>query len=300
MGKRKLCEGKSYFSCDYTGFPMGSSNCYMPSWDATGRVQKKGNYCNWESVHAAAVQGLERDDPELAKIREHLIEVCGKLPEEAPPQSSLQHIKGDTEGVKFDEREWHVECCRVKDEITAVKLCADGGVEQVCIDSNDGSYDTLTKCFSKAVIPRKGKTTPDVAVYWDQTKNLADTLNLKAEMILKQRIYGDCYLVFTKGELCYTARERLLDFTEADYETHFVRKKKAKVAKGVTDEQYAEQRKHMQAELDAVEKTFTDSAKDPQSYSAVKRMPPSSGKKLALLHPEPPPVRRTDSVASYA
>ena len=28
---------------------------------------------------------------ELAKIREHLIEVCGKLPEEAPPQASLQY-----------------------------------------------------------------------------------------------------------------------------------------------------------------------------------------------------------------
>jgi hypothetical protein len=65
---------------------------------------------------------------ELGHIRKHLIEVCGKLPEEAPPQASLQHIKGDTD-VKFDEREWHVECCRVKDEITAVKLCADGSVE---------------------------------------------------------------------------------------------------------------------------------------------------------------------------
>ena len=287
MGKRKLCEGKSYFSCDYTGFPMGSSNCYMPSWDATGRVQKKGNYCNWESVHAAAVQGLERDDPELAKIREHLIEVCGKLPEEAPPQSSLQHIKGDTEGVKFDEREWHVECCRVKDEITAVKLCADGGVEQVCIDSNDGSYDTLTKCFSKAVIPRKGKTTPDVAVYWDQTKNLADTLNLKAEMILKQRIYGDAYLVHVKEELCFTKRERLTDFSFADYEANFVRKKKQRVVvKGVTSEQYSEN-------------VFTSKAKNPSSLSAVSRMPPSDGRKLAQIHPQPPPVRRTDSVANY-
>ena len=91
MGKRKL-GNLHYFSCDYTGFPMAEQSCYCPHWDATDRLQKKGNFCNWESVWGFAIKNTP-DPAELTKVREHLIEVCGKLPEEPPAQEELAHIK---------------------------------------------------------------------------------------------------------------------------------------------------------------------------------------------------------------
>ena len=51
MGKRKI-SGHTYYQCDFTGFPMKNTNCYLPSWTADGKLQKKGSFCNWESVIA--------------------------------------------------------------------------------------------------------------------------------------------------------------------------------------------------------------------------------------------------------
>ena len=31
MGKRKM-QALAYYQCDYTGFPMRNSNCYVPVW----------------------------------------------------------------------------------------------------------------------------------------------------------------------------------------------------------------------------------------------------------------------------
>jgi hypothetical protein len=300
MGKRKL-GNLHYFSCDYTGFPMAEQSCYCPHWDATDRLQKKGNFCNWESVWGFAIKNTP-DPAELTKVREHLIEVCGKLPEEPPAQEELTHIKtlDHTPSVKYDATEYHVKCCSVTDEITVVKLAVNGEISEVTLDSNNGRYDTIKDCMCQATIPRKGKNTPNVAMFWDRNAGTEDTLNMKAEQILKQRIYGDAYLVHVKEEVCFTKRERLTDFSFADYEANFVRKKKQRVVvKGVTSEQYSEQRATMQAELDAAENVFTSKAKNPSSLSAVSRMPPSDGRKLAQIHPQPPPVRRTDSVANY-
>ena len=40
MGKRKL-HNKSFFQCDWTGFPMNKSYCYMPTWDTNNKLVKK-------------------------------------------------------------------------------------------------------------------------------------------------------------------------------------------------------------------------------------------------------------------
>ena len=50
MGKRKM-HGLSYYQCDWTGFPMRNSNCYLPDY-RDGVLQKRGHYCNWEAVQA--------------------------------------------------------------------------------------------------------------------------------------------------------------------------------------------------------------------------------------------------------
>ena len=56
MGKRKLHDS-SFYQCDWTGFTMQSSNCYMPTWASSlpnEKASKRGSYCNWESVVAHA------------------------------------------------------------------------------------------------------------------------------------------------------------------------------------------------------------------------------------------------------
>ena len=46
MGKRKL-HGTTFFQCDWTGFPMKSTNCFLPSWHGndkdTGKMTKKAS-----------------------------------------------------------------------------------------------------------------------------------------------------------------------------------------------------------------------------------------------------------------
>ena len=53
MGKRKL-HAETYFQCDWTGLPMRYTNCYMPSWNESGKLMKHGSYACWEAVVAHA------------------------------------------------------------------------------------------------------------------------------------------------------------------------------------------------------------------------------------------------------
>ncbi len=67
MGKRKL-HTTTFYQCDWTGYPMKTSNCYLPVWSDndkdTGKLMKKGSYCNWESVIAHAAQMEAEAKPE--------------------------------------------------------------------------------------------------------------------------------------------------------------------------------------------------------------------------------------------
>ena len=79
MGKRKM-HGQSIYVCDWTGYPMRNSNCYMPYWQS-GKLLKKGNYCNWESVLAHAEHNRFEgsiDLEEHCKITQHIKEIIGE------------------------------------------------------------------------------------------------------------------------------------------------------------------------------------------------------------------------------
>ena len=39
MGKRKL-HNTHFYQCDWTGFAMQDSNCYMPSWTLEGKYTR--------------------------------------------------------------------------------------------------------------------------------------------------------------------------------------------------------------------------------------------------------------------
>ena len=57
MGKRKQ-HGITYYQCDWTGLPMRSTNCYMPTWNGD-KLVKHGSYAYWECV-VAHVHELEK------------------------------------------------------------------------------------------------------------------------------------------------------------------------------------------------------------------------------------------------
>ena len=57
MGKRKQ-HGITYYQCEWTGLPMRSTNCYMPTWNGD-KLVKHGSYAYWECV-VAHVHELEK------------------------------------------------------------------------------------------------------------------------------------------------------------------------------------------------------------------------------------------------
>ena len=73
MGKRKQ-HGITYYQCDWTGLPMRSTNCYMPTWNGD-KLVKHGSYAYWECV-VAHVHELEKAgdllDVEARRILEHV------------------------------------------------------------------------------------------------------------------------------------------------------------------------------------------------------------------------------------
>ena len=138
MGKRKL-NGTSFYQCEWTGFPMRVAHCYMPTWSLSGKLVKKGSYCNWEAVAAQAAYLLEkqqRTPEEHMKVLEHIEFVTGAVVQPAPHYDQLLHTKG-----RMDEAQFHQACVLHAGPITAVKISPDGEVFEVVIaPRSDGAY----------------------------------------------------------------------------------------------------------------------------------------------------------------
>lgn len=146
MGKRKL-HGENFYQCEWTGFPMRQSNCYMPSWQGNKKMSKRGSYCNWESVlaHAHHMYDVEKsiDASELAKIREHLTAIMGPLPDfTLYHYSFLAHFKDDTDKwekcsdlpLNLTMDSYHAACCVPMEDVRAVKLAASGETTEVILE----------------------------------------------------------------------------------------------------------------------------------------------------------------------
>jgi len=303
MGKRKL-HGNTYYQCDWTGFPMKSANCFMPSWTLDDKLIKKGSYCNWESVlaHARHIYNVEKqlEDVDLERINDFVKVQMGDAVHntEAPHFTDLEHFKQD--GTRnLSAEEYHKACCYQTDEVVAVKINEAGNTFEVLVDSIDGSYDfarflktpanwDLTpSCFQSF---RKGKNKEkELCIYYHPSAGRMNgnglLFNSLASNLFKMQIYGEVLLVQSTKEASFMPRERYVNYTLVDFTDNFMRKRKRVVqdTNSLDTEEYKKLKAEMQESLCAYEKQAASSAQVPGALAKAGKCPPSNGRDLARL-----------------
>jgi hypothetical protein len=174
MGKRKM-HGYTFYQCDWTGYPMRATNCYMPVW-TNDKMTKRGSYCNWESVLAHAQflhDNNETSAAQCARVLEYVYTITGMTWDTRDMGSGfsgfgfqhLEHFKDDTAGKddrqallfgnNWDMATYHKVCQAVtcQFELTAVKLSPEGQIYEVILDSKAGKFkfnEFLTKPYMNA------------------------------------------------------------------------------------------------------------------------------------------------------
>ena len=273
MGKRKL-NGTSFFQCDWTGFPMRSAFCFMPTWSAAGKFMKRGSYCNWESVVAHAEWQLERSELTLAEysaIIEFITQTCGTTVTPAPHYDELAHTKG-----RISMTDFHARCTEQRNPITAVKITTSGDVFECILKPDESSEmshrfkieDYLHKPYSYHGPPssfhsmrKKGQKNNerDLAVWYYNVRELPH--NPTASNLFKMQLYGDVLLVQQSRENSFIPRERFVSYTKAQYDDHFLKKRKRTAdTASLAPEQYASLKESMQQELNQYESTLAASS----------------------------------------
>lgn len=291
MGKRKL-NGTHFYQCEWTGFPLRSPFCYMPTWGENKKLVKKGSYCNWESVVAHAAYQLQRGEmtaEDHTKVLEHVSMVTGTNVQPAPHYDELAHTKG-----RLDVHAFHSKCS-VQDPVTAVKIASDGQIYEVLLVPEEGKIkfsDYLDRgtpfehvnnrpsCFHTMRKKANKGTDRDLTVWYYPTKDLAH--NQTASSLFKMQLYGDVLLVQQSREQCFMPRERYVCFTQADFTEQFNKKRKrtAEVV-SLAPAQYEALKEKMQKDLNAFETAASSGAAKPHELSNVQALQPSSGRRLA-------------------
>ena len=329
MGKRKL-HGRAYHQCDWTGFPMRNSNCYMPTWHKGpgGKLCKRGSYCNWESVmaharHRLVVEKLITEE-EHTRIREHVEQVCGGALEgvEQHHFSFLEHFKDETEAwtpvsdvpLNRSMQEYHAKCCETVEEVTAVKVAASGEVFELIMDPHDGKF-----CFEQYVARpymlqggehglasfqslRRGNKSKDrelTVFYWPFKNGLP--FNNTASTLFKMQIYGDALVVQQTNEACFMPRNRYVHFTRQAFDEAFTKKRKRAPAEApaLTEVEYSDLKEEMRSSLAGFEQTISSSAQRPQELARAATMPAPSASELTevarLLGHDPEKMQRLEA-----
>ena len=303
MGKRKL-HNNTYYQCDWTGFPMKGSNCYLPTWTLDDKLIKKGSYCNWESVlaHAQHIFDVEKqlEPKDLERIKDFVKVQMGDTVHstDAPHYTDLEHFKQD--GTRnLSAEEYHKACCYQTDEVVAVKINEAGHVYEVLIEERDGNYDfarflktpanwDLTpSCFQSF---RKGKhKEKELCVFYHPSAGRVSgnglEFNTLASNLFKMQIYGEVVLVQCTKEACFMPRERYVNYTIAEFNDNFMRKRKRVVQDTVSldAEQYGALKAEMQQSLSAYEEQAVSLASVPGLLAKAAKCPPTNGRDLARL-----------------
>ena len=307
MGKRKLHD-TAFFQCDWTGFPMKTAHCYMPTWSPGGKLVKKGSYCNWESVvaHAAHQLRLQELTPEVhTKILEHVEYITGTHVDAAPHYTELMHTKGRMDTVAF-----HKICARQAGPITGVKVQPNGEVIEVILKPDDegifdfkaylhapflnGSLSTFHSMRKKG--SNKG-TDRDLSVWYYATKDLPH--NAAASNMFKMQLYGDVLLVQQSREAAFLPRDRYVSFRKGQFDNQFCKRKRSKHTEptAMSTEAYGELKRSMQATLNSYEQRVSASAITPREHSKGMMMAPTDGKKLAKAMRERQEASRATAAA---
>ena len=293
MGKRKL-NGTSFWQCDWTGLPMKQAHCYWPSWSATGKLFKKGSYCNWEAVVAHAKYLLDKGQltaEDHDKILEHVEQVTGTVVEPSPHYDELVHTKG-----RMTAHEFQRACTFQKHPITGVKISPEGDVFEVILHPDNTSAHTgrflfehyLHKPFSYHGPPstfhsmrkKGGKNTDrDLSVWYYPVKDLPH--NPHASNLFKMQLYGDVLLVQQSREQSFLPRERFISFTKAHFDEQFCKKRKRQDVQCMSIASYNEAKEHMQDTLNQFEAKVAATAVPPKQMAMTQSAAPTDGHSLA-------------------
>ena len=291
MGKRKL-NGTNFYQCDWTGFPMKQVHCYMPSWSPSGKLIKKGSYCNWESVIAHAAHLKAKDELEEVdhdKITTYIQVITGTAVHPAPHYDELQHTKGRLNVTAF-----HEACSKHTGPILAVKVSPNGEVFEIMLTPDPSGRFDIESYMHKPYIPstpstfhsmrKKGATKGtdrDLSVWYYPTKELPH--NPTASNMFKMQLYGDILMIQQSREASFLPRERFVSFTKQNYDEQFAKKRRKTTAEppSLTPAAYEELKDQMQASLNSFEQKVAASAEAPQAISKALNSAPMSAKGLA-------------------
>lgn len=294
MGKRKM-HTQTYFQCDWTGLPMRQTNCYMPDWNASGKLLKHGSYVCWEAVIAHA---MELNTDKLAQIREHVNELVGAEVQPAPHWRTLAWFSTSIsiEAMINSPEEFLWNCQANEKSLTAVCMLADGTTREVMCTKDDVQNkfaDKLTRPPNllgpmhepqsfKTIRKKSAKDRELTVFYWPFKNGLS--FNQAASNTFKMQIYGDVLLVQQSKEACFLPRERYVNYSNSTFLEQFANKGKRKEMNPTFGfEDYAVAKAQMASELQQVEQLASSGASVPGELAKASVIPPPLGKELAEL-----------------
>ena len=278
MGKRKI-HGDTFYQCDYTGLPMRQAYCYMPTWDAAGKLVKKGSYCNWESVLAhvelcGRLRYSEHAAQEYDRVKAHIVGITGtdRL-RDAPDYTELYHMKGHMTPIQYHEK------CTFSDEpIIGVKITSDGEIFEVVVTPQEGKFNFeafMHKPYSyqgnaqvfHSMRKKTSTTAKDLTVLYYPSRDLP--VNTVASNVFKMQIHGDVLMVQQSREQSFLPRERYVTYTRHEFVEQFMKKRKrgAVEAPAMSCDDYKIAKKQMQEKLHEFEAAISKEAKKPGEIS---------------------------------
>jgi hypothetical protein len=261
MGKRKIND-IVYYQCDYTGMPMRTSNCYIPSLSATGKLLKHGSYCCWEAVIAAS-----GGDTNVQKLVD---EIVGCAVAKAPDQCTLSWLSETGAIANIDE--FLAACDDPNKPVHVIEIAVDGRLTEAVIARR--AYMSFTHRFNGVGAP-----------------------NTVATQYFKQELSGTVYVALKSKELAIKERSRYLPLDIESFKAMFSSRKRKVDALDKSD--YESVKTEMNNELMRVEAQAAQATQKPTDLAKAAQMPPASGLEMAALArmmedppSVPPPLRR--------
>ena len=314
MGKRKM-HTQTYFQCDWTGLPMRSPNCYMPTWK-DDKLVKQGSYCCWEAVVAHAQD--TKKDAELDAVQQYINNLVGCTVQAAPHWSSLEWFSRDEDAPIKTPAKFLSVCSKNLAPVVAVRLQYDGTSHEVCCSNEDikSKFEQhLTRPFniqgplhepqSFQTVRKKANKDKDrdlTVFYWPFKNGLP--FNQTASNIFKMQIYGDVLIINQTKEPCFLPRERYVNYFHTTFEEQFLNKsakRKADPDKCLSNSDYENVKAEMESTFAYAEGLASSSASMPADLAKASVMQPPTGKELAkllLARGQSPPLKRTKVPAS--
>ena len=275
MGKRKM-QAVAYYQCDYTGFPMRNSNCYIPVWKEDGRMTKQGSFCCWEAVLSATAAS-----PQAKEIKAYIEELVGCELTLAPPQSDLAWFNENGSIATINQ---FLDACEVPlKPVQVIEVGVDGRLTYAVLARR--AWMGFAHRFTTT--RKKGKEKVFEVCFLGE-----GPANATATQYFKQALCGPVYVALKSNELAIQERTRYLNINLEIFSSVF-QPRKRKESMGLEKKEYDSVKAEMQRELMKVEASASASSLPPSQLAKAAVIPPAQGGEIALLYPpEQPPLRR--------